>query len=79
MGGSAVTNKPKPKKLQVGSGGDNHLSNKVNCSITQFPPCANQNAPSETSPVDAQTTNKTYKMDSKSPNILLCHEHTGVQ
>ena len=55
MGGSAATNKPKPNKLQVGSGGYNQLSNNINCSITQYPPCANQNIPSETPPVDAQT------------------------
>ena len=42
MGGSTITNKPKPKKLQVGSGGDTHLINNINSSITQSPPFANQ-------------------------------------
>ena len=79
MGGSAVTNKPKPKKWQVGSGGDTHLSNNVSCYITQYPPFANQNTPSETPPVDAQTTNKTHHMDPKSPKFSLCSERTGVQ
>ena len=60
MGGSAFTNKNKPKKWQVGSGGENHLSNNVKCSITQYPPCANKNNPSETPPVDAKTTKKTH-------------------
>ena len=59
MGEIAVTNKPKPKKWQVGSGGDNHLSNNINYSITQYPLRANWNNPSDTLPVDAQTINKT--------------------
>ena len=48
MDESAGTNKPKPKKLQVGSGGETHLSNKVNSYINQYPPYSNQNIPSET-------------------------------
>ena len=79
IGGSAVTNKPKPKKWQVGSGGNNRLINNINCSINQSQPCANQNTLSETPPVDAQTTNKTHCMDSKYPNFLLLRECTGVQ
>ena len=67
MGGSAFTNKPKPNKLQVGSGGDTHLIDNVNFSITQSLPCANKNTPSETPPVDTQTTKKTRQMDSKYP------------
>ena len=79
MGGSADTNKPKPKKLQVGSGGDNQLGNNVKCSITKYPPRANQNNPYETPQVEAQTTNKTLQMDPKSPKPPLRSEHTGIQ
>ena len=53
MGGSTITNKPKPKKLKVGSGGDTHLSNNINSSITQSPPCANQDISSDAPPVEA--------------------------
>ena len=66
MGRSAVTNKHKHKKRQVVSGGDTHFSNNVNYSITQYLPCANQNTPSDTPPVDAQTTKKILQMGSKS-------------
>ena len=66
MGGSPITNKLKPNKLQVGSCGDTHLSNNVKYYITQSPPCANQDIPSETPPVDAQNIKKTCQMDSKS-------------
>ena len=59
MGWSSVINKPKPKKLQVGSGIETHLSNNVNSSITQSPPYSNQNTPSETPLAEAQTTKKT--------------------
>ena len=65
MGGISITNKPKTNKWQVGSGGDTHLNNNLNSSITQFPPYSNQDIPSETPPVDAQSTNKTRQMDSK--------------
>ena len=65
MGGSAVKNKTKPNKWQFGSGGDTHLINNVDCSINQYPPCSNQNNPSETPSVEAQTIKKTCQMDSK--------------
>ena len=71
MGRSDITNKPKPKKLQVGSDVDTHLSNKVNYSITQPPPCANQRIPSETPQVYAQTIKKTPHMNPKSPKLPL--------
>ena len=48
MGGSAVTDKPKPKKWQVGSGRDTNFSNNLNYSITKYPPCSNKNTPYET-------------------------------
>ena len=56
-----------------------HLSNNVNCSITRYPPCANQNTSSETPPVDVQTTKKIFQMDSKSPKSPIHSERTGVQ
>ena len=48
MVGCDVTNKPKPNKLQVGSGRDTHLINNSNSYITQSTPCDNQNTPSGT-------------------------------
>ena len=77
MGGSAVTNKPKPEKLQVGSGGDTHLINNVNYYIAQSPPCANQDTPSDTPSVDTENTKKTRQMDFKSPKPPLRSEHMG--
>ena len=78
MGGSTITNKPKPNKLQVGSGGDKHLSNNVNSSVARSPPCANQYIPSDAPPVDAQSNKKTLQMDSKYPKLPLRIERTGV-
>ena len=74
MGGSTITNKAKPKKGQVGSGGDTHLSNNVNSSITQSTPWANQYITFKTPKVDAQFTKKTHQMDSKYPKspVDLC-------
>ena len=82
MGGSTITNKPKHNKLQVGSGGDTHLINSINSSITPYQPCANQEIPYETPPVYAQSTKKTLQMDSKSPKLQPAnrcpgHHHTS--
>ena len=75
MGGSAVTNKPKPKIWQVVSGRYNRLSNNENCSINQSPLCANQNINFETPPVNAQTTKKTRLMESNYPSRCLPGYH----
>ena len=48
IGQSTIANKAKPNKWQVGSGGDTHLINNINFSISQFPPCANWYISSET-------------------------------
>ena len=79
MSGRAVTKKPKPKKEKVGSGGDTHLSNNINFSITQYPPWANQNSPSETPQLDSQTIKKTRQMEPKYQKLPLCSEPTGFQ
>ena len=78
MGGSTITNKTKPNKWQVGSGGDTHLINNVHYSITESSPYNNQDIPSETLPVDTESTKKTRHMDYKYPKFPLRCENTGV-